>query len=58
MKAQLDQINAQHESIAIPHADLLSELARKTQDQQHWQERFQTLQAPIKTHLYQSVLIK
>lgn len=44
MKAQLDQIHAQHESITIRHADLLSELARKTQDQQHWQERFQTLQ--------------
>lgn len=45
LQTQLDKLNAQHESISIRFTDNVSELAKKTQDQQHWQERFQTLQA-------------
>jgi chromosome segregation ATPase len=44
LKTQFDKINAQHESISTRLTDTLSELAKKTQDQQHWKDRFKTLQ--------------
>jgi chromosome segregation ATPase len=44
MKIQLDNINAQHELITSRLTDAVSELAKKTQDQQHWQDRYQALQ--------------
>lgn len=44
LKIQLDKLNKQHELMASRVTDTVSELAKKTQDQQHWQERFQTLQ--------------
>lgn len=44
IKAQLDNIHAKHEAITTRHTDLVSELAIKTQEQQHWQKRFQVLQ--------------
>src|SRR4029077_16250857 len=44
LKIQLDKLHTQHESINVRLTDALSELAKKTQDQQHWQERFQILQ--------------
>jgi chromosome segregation ATPase len=44
LKTQLDKLNTQHESITTRFTDTVSELAKKTQDQKHWQERFQALQ--------------
>ena len=35
----------EHELMTTRHADIFNELAKKIQDQQHWQEQFQTLQA-------------
>jgi chromosome segregation ATPase len=44
LKTQLDKLNVQHESISTRLTDALNELAKKTQDQQHWQAQLQTLQ--------------
>lgn len=43
LRTQLDTIGAQHETITIRLNDTLNELARKTQDQQHWQKQYQGL---------------
>lgn len=45
IKAQLDTLHSQQASTTSQLTDALSELAKKTQDQQHWQERFFTLQS-------------
>lgn len=44
LKSQLTKLESQHESITTRLTDTLSELAKKTQAQQHWQNQFQTLQ--------------
>lgn len=45
LKKQLEKLNENHGSINDRLADALNELGRKAQDQQHWQEQFQALQA-------------
>ncbi len=49
LKTQLDKLNTQHESLTTHLAEILSELAKKTQGQQHWQEQFELLQAKYDT---------
>jgi len=44
LKTQLDKLHAQHEAITTRLSDTVSDLAKKTQDQQHWQEQFKILQ--------------
>jgi hypothetical protein len=44
-KIQLDNLTIQHESTSTCLTSTISELAKKAQDQRHWQERFQTLEA-------------
>jgi chromosome segregation ATPase len=45
LKTQLDKLSTQHELLTARLAEILSELAKKTQGQQHWQEQFALLQA-------------
>lgn len=45
LKTQFANLNEKHDSINMRLMDVLNELAKKTQDQQHWQEQFQSLQA-------------
>jgi chromosome segregation ATPase len=42
---QFDNLNIQHELTSTRLTNAISELAKKAQDQRHWQERFQTLEA-------------
>jgi DNA repair exonuclease SbcCD ATPase subunit len=43
LKLQLDKLNSQHESLTTRFTDTLSELSKKTQDKQHWQEQHRGL---------------
>jgi chromosome segregation ATPase len=49
LKTQLDKLNTQHELLTARLAEILGELAKKTQGQQHWQEQFELLQAKYDT---------
>ncbi len=45
LKTQFADLNEKHDSISMRLIEVLNELAKKTQDQQHWQDQFQSLQA-------------
>lgn len=44
LKTQLDKLYERHDSTNTRLADVLNELGRQTQEQQHWQEQFKVLQ--------------
>ncbi|MBX3710295.1 MAG: hypothetical protein KIT56_07210, partial [Gammaproteobacteria bacterium] len=44
LKSQLGKLNEKHELINSRFSDTFNELAKKTQDQQHWQDQFNILQ--------------
>jgi chromosome segregation ATPase len=44
LRTQLSNLEMQHESVASRLTDTLNELAKKTHEQEHWQEQFKTLQ--------------
>jgi chromosome segregation ATPase len=44
LKLQLEKLHAQQEAMATHQTDILNELAKKTQNQQHWQTQYHALQ--------------